>query len=137
MKGLKRLENCAQRGDGFFAMTPQLIVSWILTVIMFIQMIVAMSFGATWLRAYFSGARVTFLELISLSIRSIPVKIIVQTRITLIKSGFNVSVDDLSTHYLAGGNINMVMQGLIKAKINNIGLSFDQACALVLQDKYK
>jgi hypothetical protein len=77
MKGLKRLENCAQRGDGFFAMTPQLIVSWILTVIMFIQMIVAMSFGATWLRAYFSGARVTFLELISLSIRSIPVKIIV------------------------------------------------------------
>jgi hypothetical protein len=77
MKGLKRLENCAQRGDGFFAMTPQLIVSWILTVIMFIQMIVAMSFGATWLRAYFSGARVTFLELISLSIRSISVKIIV------------------------------------------------------------
>ena len=31
----------------------------------------------------------------------------------------------------------MVMQGLIKAKINNTGLSFDQSCALDLQDKYK
>ena len=98
MKGLKRLKNCAQRGDGLFAMTPQLIVSWIFAIIMFILMIVAMSFGATWLRAYFSGARVTFLELISLSIKSIPVKIIVETWMTLIKSGFNVSVDNLSTH---------------------------------------
>ena len=29
----------------------------------------------------------------------------------------------------------MVMQGLLKAKEKNIDLSFDQACALDLQDK--
>jgi uncharacterized protein YqfA (UPF0365 family) len=137
MKGLKCLENCAQRGDGWFAMTPPLIISWIFASIMFILMIVVMSFGATWIRAWMSGARVTFMELIALQLRRIPVKTIVETRITLIKSGFNVSVDDLSTHYLAGGNVNMVMQGLLKAKVNNIDLSFDQACALDLQDKYK
>ena len=137
MKGLKRLENCAQRDDGWFAMTPQLIVFGIFALIMFILMTVVMSSGTTWLRAFFSGARVTFMELIALALRRIPVKPIVDTRITLIKSGFNVSVDDLSTHYLAGGNVNMVMQGLLKAKVNNIDLSFDQACALDLQDKYK
>ena len=102
---------------------------------MFILMIVVMSLWPTWLRAYFSGARVTFMELISLQVRRIPVRTMVDTRITLIKSGFNVSVDDLSTHHLAGGNVNMVMQGLLKAKVNNIDLSFDQACALDLQDK--
>ena len=59
----------------------------------------------------------------------------VDTRITLIKSGFNVSVDDLSTHHLAGGDVHMVMQGLLKAKEKNIDLSFDHACALDLQDK--
>ena len=96
-----------------------------------------MSFGATWLRAHVSGARVSFQELIALSLRRIPVRKTVDVRIVLIKSGFNVSVDDLSTHYLAGGNVNMVMQGLLKAKVNNIDLSFDQACALDLQDKYK
>ena len=54
---------------------------------------------------------------------------------TLIKSGFNVSVDDLSTHHLAGGDVAMVATGMIKAKEKNIDLSFDQACALDLQDK--
>ena len=137
MKGLKRLENCAQRDDGWFAMTLQLIVFGIFSLIMFILSIVVMIFGATWLRAFASGARVTFMELIALQLRRIPVRKTVDTRITLIKSGFNVSVDDLSTHYLAGGNVNMVMQGLLKAKVNNIDLSFDQACALDLQDKYK
>ena len=137
MKGLNRLENCAQRGEGLFAMTPQLIVFGIFALIMFILMTVVMSSGATWLRAFASGARVTFMELIALQLRRIPVRTIVDTRIKLIKSGFNVSVDDLSTHYLAGGNVNMVMQGLLKAKVNNIDLSFDQACALDLQDKYK
>ncbi len=125
-------------------MTPQFnvepmfpIAFGILALISIILSIVAMNFGATWLRAYASGAPVTFIELIALALRRIPVRKMVDTRITLIKSGFNVSVDDLSTHYLAGGNVNMVMQGLLKAKVNNIDLSFDQACALDLQDKYK
>jgi len=94
-----------------------------------------MSFGATWLRAWASGARVTFMELIVLQVRMIPVRTIVDTRITLIKAGFSVSVDDLSTHHLAGGDVHMVTQGLLKAKEINIDLSFDQACALDLQDK--
>ena len=102
---------------------------------MFILMIVVMSLWPTWLRAYFSGARVTFMELISLQVRRIPVRTMVDTRITLIKSGFNVSVDDLSTHHIAGGDVHMVMQGLLKAKEKNIDLSFAHACALDLQDK--
>ena len=135
MKGLKRLENCAQRSNGLYAMTPQLIVFGIFALIWLILMIVVMSSGATWLRAFASGARVTFMELIALQLRRIPVRTIVDTRITLIKSGFNVSVDDLSTHYFAEGDVEMVAAGMIKAAKKNIDLSFDQACALDLQDK--
>ena len=61
--------------------------------------------------------------------------IIVDAKNLLIKSGFNVSVDDLSTHHLAGGDVAMVATGMIKAKEKNIDLSFDQACTLDLQDK--
>ena len=61
--------------------------------------------------------------------------LIVDAKNLLIKSGFNVSVDDLSTHHLAGGDVAMVATGMIKAKEKNIDLSFDQACALDLQDK--
>ena len=96
-----------------------------------------MNFGATWLRAWASGARVTFMELIALQLRGLPVRKIVDTRITLIKSGFNVSVDDLSTHFLAEGDFEMVAAGMIKAKEKNIDLSFDKACVLDLLDKEK
>ena len=121
-------------------MTPQLIELAIYSLILLILLILAIvvgNLGATWLRACVSGARVTFMELIALKLRQIPVRRIVDTRILLFKSGFNVSVDDLSTHHLAGGDVHMVMQGLLKAKEKNIDLSFHQACALDLQDKYK
>ena len=97
-------------------MTLQLIVFGIFVLIVFIPAFVLMSFGATWLRAHVSGARVSFQELIALSLRRIPVRKTVDVRIVLIKSGFNVSVDDLSTHHLAVGDVHMVAAGMIKAK---------------------
>tara|TARA_Y100001934_G_scaffold120130_1_gene146868 strand:- start:83 stop:913 length:831 start_codon:yes stop_codon:yes gene_type:complete len=60
---------------------------------------------------------------------------IVDAQNLLIKSGFNVSVDDLSKHEFAGGDVKLVAAGMIKAKEKNIDLSFDQACALDLKDK--
>ena len=115
--------------------TGVMVIYAVLGLVVLVANIILLNFGATWLRAYFSGAKVTFMELIALQLRQIPVRRIVDVRITLIKTGFNVSVDDLSTHYLAGGDVEMVAEGMIKAKEKNIDLSFDQACALDLQDK--
>ena len=115
--------------------TGVIVIYAVLGLVVLVANIILLNFGATWLRAYFSGAKVTFMELIALQLRQIPVRRIVDVRITLIKTGFNVSVDDLSTHYLAGGDVEMVAEGMIKAKEKNIDLSFDQACALDLQDK--
>ena len=115
--------------------TGVIVIYAVLGLVVLVANIILLNFGTTWLRAYFSGAKVTFMELIALQLRQIPVRRIVDVRITLIKTGFNVSVDDLSTHYLAGGDVEMVAEGMIKAKEKNIDLSFDQACALDLQDK--
>ena len=115
--------------------TGVIVIYAVLGLVVLVAGIIQLNFGATWLRAYFSGAKVTFMELIALQLRQIPVRRIVDVRITLIKTGFNVSVDDLSTHYLAGGDVEMVAEGMIKAKEKNIDLSFDQACALDLKDK--
>jgi uncharacterized protein YqfA (UPF0365 family) len=46
-----------------------------------------------------------------------------------------LSTDDLSTHFLAGGNIEMVVQALIAARKANIHLDFDSACAIDLATK--
>ncbi len=92
-----------------------------------------MKFGLIWLRGYVTNAPITLLQLITLQLRKIPARRIVDTRIILVKAGIDVSVDDLSTHYLAGGNIINVATGMIKAKEKNLKLSFDQACALDFQ----
>ena len=104
-------------------------------LILFILAIVVLNFGTTWLRAYVSGAKVTFMELIQLQLRKIPIRRIVDPRITAVKSGIPVTIDDLSTHFLAGGHVEMVIQSLINAQKANIDLVFDQACAIDLATK--
>ena len=53
-------------------------------LILFILAIVILNFGTTWLRAYVSGAKVTFMELIQLQLRKIPIRRIVDSRITAV-----------------------------------------------------
>ena len=104
-------------------------------IILLIVGIVILNFGTTWLRAAVSGAKVTFMELIQLQLRKIPIRRVVDSRITAVKSGIPISIDDLSTHFLAGGNVEMIIQALINAQKANIDLVFDQACAIDLATK--
>jgi uncharacterized protein YqfA (UPF0365 family) len=95
----------------------------------------ALSFFSIWLRALVSGAPVSPWQLVALRLRSVPVGAVVDTRITAVKSGLDVSIDDLSTHFLAGGSIQMVALSLIAAKKAGIHLDFDRACAIDLATK--
>ncbi|HOW66535.1 MAG TPA: flotillin-like protein FloA [Candidatus Paceibacterota bacterium] len=104
-------------------------------VILLVVALLLINFFSVWIRAMVSGAPVRFTELIALRLRSVPVGLIVDSRITAIKSGLMVSVDDLSTHYLAGGSVEMVVQALIAAKKAGIHLDFDRACAIDLATK--
>lgn len=107
----------------------------VLAFILLIFAIIIFNFIGIYIRAMFSGARVGFIELIALKLRKVPVALVVDTRINLVKSGLPVSIDDLSTHYLAGGDIFMVAQALIAAGKAGIELSFDHACAIDLAVK--
>ncbi|XOV71070.1 MAG: flotillin-like protein FloA [Verrucomicrobiota bacterium] len=104
-------------------------------VILLVGALLLINFFSIWLRALFSGARVSYTELIALRLRNVPVGMLVNVRITAIKSGLPLSIDDLSTHYLAGGSIDMVVQALIAARKANIRLEFDRACAIDLATK--
>ena len=56
-------------------------------------------------------------------------------RITAVKSGLPLTIDELSTHFLAGGNVQMVVLALVAAKKAGINLVFDRACAIDLATK--
>jgi uncharacterized protein YqfA (UPF0365 family) len=113
----------------------QLLALGLVLVVLLVVVLLLINFFSIWIRAMVSGAPVRFTELIALRLRSVPVGLIVDNRITAVKSGLNVSVDDLSTHYLAGGNVEMVVQALIASKKAGIHLEFDRACAIDLATK--
>ena len=119
----------------FAADTGWIIFGGLIGLVAFLAVLLGINFFSVWIRALFSGARVEFTELIALRLRSVPVGALVNTRITAVKSGLPVSIDDLSTHYLAGGSIDMVVQALIAARKAGIRLDFDRACAIDLATK--
>ena len=49
--------------------------------------LILINFGMIYIRALFSGAKVTITELIALRLRSVPVGLVVDTRITAVKLG--------------------------------------------------
>lgn len=112
------------------------IAGWaVLGLILLIGFIILLNFFSVWIRALFSGARVTFTELVALRLRNVPVGLVVDSRITAVKSGLDVTIDGLSTHYLAGGSVEMVVLALIASQKAGIRLDFDRACAIDLATK--
>jgi len=97
--------------------------------------ILAFSFGMIYIRALTSGAKVSISELIALRLRGVPIGFIVDNRITAIKSGLSVSIEQLSAHFQAGGNVDLVVLALIAARKASIRLEFDPACAIDLATK--
>jgi len=110
---------------------------WIILVIIIaipvlIGLTVFLAFFKLWIRAYSSGAGVTFLELVGMWLRKVKAAAVVDSRIMAVKAGLNVSTREIETHYLAGGNIARVILALIAASKANISLTWQQATAIDL-----
>lgn len=104
----------------------------ILGVAGLIIFIILVSFFQLWLQAALSGASVSFGALVGMRLRRVNPSTIVLSRINAVKAGLNLSILDLESHYLAGGNVVRVVQALIAASKANIQLTFKQATAIDL-----
>jgi uncharacterized protein YqfA (UPF0365 family) len=85
-----------------------------------------------WIAAWSSGAYVGLMTLVGMRLRRVPPATIVNARISAVKAGLPVSVDDLEAHYLAGGNVVRVVNALISADKANIDMPFKRAAAIDL-----
>ncbi len=83
--------------------------------------------------AYFSGVKVKiFKDLVGMRLRKVPPVVIVRSMITATKAGLKVDMGKLEAHYLAGGNVNKVINALVSADKANLGLTFERATAIDL-----
>lgn len=85
-----------------------------------------------WVTAYFSGVRVGLFTLVGMRLRRVTPHEIIRPQIKATKAGLDLSIDELEAHYLAGGNINDVIDALIASERANINLSFEKAAAIDL-----
>lgn len=86
-----------------------------------------------WFQAFVSGTPISIFNIIGMSLRKIPPRLIVMARITAFKAGLkNLTVNDLETHYLAGGHVNDIVRAMIAADKANIPLDWREATAIDL-----
>jgi len=85
-----------------------------------------------WVSALAAGARVSLGSIIGMRLRRVPPVAIVNPRISLVKAGIDVPVEQLEAHFLAGGHVESVASALISADKAKMDLSFDRAAAIDL-----
>jgi len=86
-----------------------------------------------YIAAWASGAKVGIVTLIGMRLRGVPPAKIVLPHIKAVKAGLEeITVDKLEAHFLAGGNVDRVVDALIAAHRAEINLTFERACAIDL-----
>ena len=79
-----------------------------------------------------AGVDVGIFNLIGMRLRRVPASQIVLPLVKANKAGLGVNVNQLEAHYLAGGNVDRVIDALIAAQRAEIPLTFERACAIDL-----
>ncbi len=85
-----------------------------------------------WIAAWSSGAYVGLFTLIGMRLRRVPPGVVVNARISAVKAGLDISINDLEAHYLAGGNVVRIVNALISADKANIPMTLKRAAAIDL-----
>lgn len=85
-----------------------------------------------WIAAWASGAYAGLLTLIGMRLRRVPPATIINARISAVKAGLDIDINDLEAHYLAGGNVVNVVNAMISADKANIPMPFKRAAAIDL-----
>ena len=85
-----------------------------------------------WVAAWASGAYVGLFTLVGMRLRRVPPTTIVTARISAVKAGIPITINDLEAHFLAGGNVVRVVNAMISADKAAIPLPFKRAAAIDL-----
>ncbi|HZG84691.1 flotillin-like protein FloA [Paenibacillus sp.] len=110
------------------------ITSLLLIAVILIAFIVFMSFFPVmlWISALASGVRIGIITLVAMRLRRVIPSRIVNPMIKAHKAGLAITINQLESHYLAGGNVDRVVNALIAAERANIQLAFERAAAIDL-----
>ena len=85
-----------------------------------------------WISALAANVQVSIVTLVGMRMRRVPPAKIILPLIKANKAGLDVQVNQLEAHYLAGGNVDKVVDALIAAHRAQIPLPFERSAAIDL-----
>ena len=109
-------------GTGFLLV---LIIAFIMVFLHFVPI-------GLWISALAANVRVGIMTLVGMRMRRVPPNKIILPLIKANKAGLDVAVNQLEAHYLAGGNVDKVVDALIAAHRAQIPLPFERSAAIDL-----
>ena len=85
-----------------------------------------------WIRTIAAGVPLGIIALVRMRLIGIPPSVIVTNYVRARKAGLNLTVDQMQSHYLAGGNVENVTLAMIAAQRAEIPLEWQRAAAIDL-----
>ena len=115
---------------------PQMLlagVAVIFGVLLLVFLGVFASVASLWFRAFMSGAGIGPLQMVVMKLKRVNPQLIVDTRIMSVQAGLDdITTNAMESHYLAGGNVPLVIRALIAAHRAQIELDWKTASAIDL-----
>lgn len=111
-------------------MIPQIMIA--VGILLFLILFFTFIPVGLWITAFFSGVSVKISSLIGMRLRRVVPSRIINPLIKSTKAGVLLNTDQLEAHYLAGGNVNTLVDALIAAQRAEIPLEFERAAAIDL-----
>src|SRR5262245_37220604 len=120
-----------------FGPIAAVIVAVIVLFVLLIIVAVFANYFRLWIQSFLTDAKVSIFDLIGMTFRKVNKDVIVKSKIMAVQAGLNddegITSKALEAHYLAGGNVPLVIRSLIAAsKAKIIRLSFREATAIDL-----
>ena len=120
--------------------TTQLITWIVILVVAFFGLIAFAVFARyfrLWIQSVTTGARIGIFDLLGMTFRKVNPTVIVRSKIMAVQAGLTdemgITSKSLEAHYLAGGNVPLVIRSIIAArKAKTINLDFKLATAIDL-----
>lgn len=109
---------------------PQIIIA--VGILLFLILFFTFIPVGLWVTSFFSGVSVKISSLIGMRLRRVVPSRIINPLIKATKAGVKLNTDQLEAHYLAGGNVNTLVDALIAAQRAEIPLEFERAAAIDL-----
>ncbi|MCL2392077.1 MAG: flotillin-like protein FloA [Oscillospiraceae bacterium] len=109
-----------------------MIVALAIAIVIFLWFFFTFIPIALWISAVAANVKIGILTLVGMRLRRVPPARIVSPQIKAVKAGLNIHTNKLEAHYLAGGNVDRVINALIAAQRANIALEFERAAAIDL-----